>query len=204
MKDRTRTDEVRILMQGLNISTTEMCAIDPVQPSKDRPSTAPTTFDPVVILQPQDRTGSASVRVRRPAVPPVVPSTSFEPPVLPNSENMDEQYEFQQQTDNEKDGPLLHRVTPPQQVIKTIPRSTASQQRKREADAAAKGLVLEAKKPRKEYTCRKCGKGISSPGHTQYRGYGRFCQEFDGKDSVTPSQWVAEKRELEAQKKALD
>ena len=190
LKDKTRSDEIRVLLQGIGIEEPEMCATEPLLPAMQQPTTAPVTVHPVIIAQPIDSTGVASVRIRQPK-----PSTSSQPPVLQRNESSSDELVFQptnQDALDEIDDP----TSPPSRAI---PRSTACARRKRAKLAAEKGIDLPIKKPRQCYTCSKCSKPISSFGHTQFAGYGRFCPEVEGK-LLSAAEWIAEKKALKKQK----
>ncbi|PIK44872.1 hypothetical protein BSL78_18257 [Apostichopus japonicus] len=163
-KEKTRRDEVTMLLQGRQLPPSRVPAEQPLPPAKEGPSRPVSPLIPFQFPEPEDRTGLANVRRKN------VPSTSGS------------------STAAEAPG-----VAPPAKVSRT------TEWRKRKAQALAQTLAPgTAKLPRKEYSCRVCGKGMSSTGHTQFRGK-RYCPDAPGQ--VSKDEWLAKQRAEAAQAK---
>ena len=63
-KNQTRVDEVKILLQGIQVSTPEFCSRDPLPPANVRPNQPSSTKNPMQVEDPTDTTGQANVRGR--------------------------------------------------------------------------------------------------------------------------------------------
>lgn len=162
-KDSVRRDEVKTLIQGLQLPKEVFGTAEELPPVRVRPtSPGPPPDCPLVIQEPVDTTGQAKVRnsVASQSAPP---STSLV---------------------------MLDSSTPTTHVSRT------TEWRRRKAAAAGKqpqGVYEQQtnKPPRKQYGCRVCGKAMSSPGHTQFRGQ-RYCP--DAPNQIPREQWLAQKK----------
>lgn len=79
----------------------------------------------------------------------------------------------------------------------SLSRTTQWRQRKRAAGTTSEGSPSSAigarppKTTRKDYCCRSCGKAMSSPDHSQFRGQ-RYCPSLF--PDVTKEEWLVQKR----------
>ena len=101
--------------------------------------------------------------------------------------------------DLNQEEPIVQVVEEEAEQAKHVSRTTAWRKRKAETaatDAAvgeSKTLETKKNKPRKEYTCKKCGKPMTSSGHTQYRG-NRYCPQ---NNLQSKEEWLKEMRGID-------
>ena len=156
-----------MLMQGLTIPASGMCAPHPLPPARQRSSYQPTIpTNPHPLHEPKDTTGIASVRGSR--------STTLCSP-LPTSTSTPT--------------PILHLLSSPTESLEveetTVPRTTAWRQKKRCAGSLPQPPL------KRKYNCQTCGHSMLGMGHTQYYGQ-RYCPKAAGQ--VPQHQWLAQKR----------
>ena len=191
-KNTTRRDEIRTLLQGLQLPTPGLTASSCLPAAAELPVTIPEVASDVDLhemVDNEDRRGQAQVRGHSTALP--VASTSSAaavslPPATagPSTTNDDDDDDSQQQIVAD---------------LGNMPRTTAWRKRKREAEQCQQQGLDVPVVPRKVYTCRVCNKPMSTPGHTQFRGQ-RYCSETPG---IAPQdEWLRQKRaEAEAKSK---
>ena len=92
--------------------------------------------------------------------------------------------------------PVVIVVEAPQ--LTAMSRTTAWRKRKKEAEAGEQSRTPRCPVARKVYSCRVCGRPMTSEGHTQFRGQ-RYCAQTPG---IAPQdEWLRQKRLEAASKK---
>jgi hypothetical protein len=184
-----RIDEVRTLLQGLEVPQPPLVAIERLLPAKERVPDVAEPPEPHQFVDPSDKRGVAHVRK---AASEVYATTSA---VLASSEN-----EAMSSVTSAASASAGNQPVQDCPVPAKMSRTTAWRQRKRETENQAKPQVQEqgqSSRPR-TYLCRVCGKPMASAGHTQFSGQ-RYCPEAPG---IPPKdQWLQQKREEKAAKK---
>lgn len=155
---------MNLLLQGTEFPLVNFCSETPLPLAKERLTHSTPPVIPATFEEPIDTTGQASVRRRL---------EFTQPPPTPSQEEKVVVYEVIEAVDQT--------LCP-----KKISRTTEWRKRSKELN----GEETKLKKPRKEYSCSKCNKPMSSDGHSQFKGK-RFCAVSDGK---TKEEWLKEMR----------
>ena len=185
-KNSTRISEIRNLMQGIPSSLPPPCASEPLPLPKDRPSLPPPPpEEPHTFTEPEDTTGQAQGRRRRP-----VTATLLSQPSTSAAALLSEAATSASTTSADADpGFLGGEVTVKSESVV----SGTTEWRHRKKNLPPPG------KPRKVYSCRMCSRPMSSEGHTQLCGK-RYCPHAPGQ--IPRDEWLALTKE-EARTKAL-
>ena len=181
-KDTVRRDEIKVLMQGISLPAPRLCASVALPPAQQQPSTPP---DPPPQQhqqeEPEDRTGLAQVRYKAPAV---------------NVASLSRTTLWRQRkkaaiASTSASAASTSKATTV--VVSVAPTSVAAT-----SVVPTSAASTSASFSRKEYSCRICGKAMSSPDHSQFRGK-RYCPSLY--PEVSKEEWLALRR-AEAKAKA--
>ena len=155
-----------MLMQGLTIPASSMCAPQPLPPVRQHSSSQPTLpTNPHPLNEPEDNTGKACVRgSRRSTLCSGLPTSTSAPTPTPHLPSLPTELEVE---------------------VTTIPHTTAWRQKKRCAGS------LPQPPQKRKYNCQTCGHSMSGTGHSQYYGQ-RYCPKAVGQ--IPQDQWIAQKR----------
>ena len=216
--NKTRREEVAMLLQGHTLPRPNICAATPLPLAHTQPTTPPQTPNPHSFPEPPDTVGQARLRSRayvlaplgHPSTPssvisphittaptphPLNPNTST-PPINPLDPNTSTPpiNPLDPNTSTPPINPLDPDLDPAPTLLSTTQPSTMSRttawRRSRQA-----GPV-----PRKERTCSVCGALLSSSDHGQCIGQ-RYCPKLPCQTS-SKEEWLEMKRQERAAKKA--
>ena len=172
-KNSSRRDEIRLLMQGLSPPrpkfTTDPKSLPPVKTLESGPGPSP--LNPHSFPEPEDATGRARLNKRKDTAGTPVGSTAAGPSGLSLGDGHSSLSSAGVSSGADSSSPTSR---------------TTAWRRKRERE--------EGQRPRerKKYTCRICGKPMTSPGHTQFYGQ-RYCPGAPGQ--LPQKEWLRMKRE---------
>ena len=182
-KNAMRRDEIKMLMQGISSPSATHTSDHPLPPPTFLPpGPPPAPLETHHFEEPEDTTGQARVRgqQRPPSAPPA-------PQIQPASRTT----EWRQR-----------------QRAASLASGSASSSASGSASSSASVSVPPTQPPpppttattkqRKVYSCRICGKPMTSPGHTQFRGQ-RYCPDEPGQ--MSKEEWLMLKK-IEARAKA--
>ena len=203
-QDAVRQEEIKLLLLGQQLPVPPMCSTCPLpdalqfNPEDYQPPADGHSFE-----EPEDLTGrfvnirkNAATRPSAPQQPLLTPSLApQQPPSAPSSAPLSATQQPSSAPEQPPSVPSLAPSSAPQQPATQQPssapqqlslapgpsRTTEWRRRKQESEA----------KPRKVYSCRKCGSPMSDSSHTQYRGR-RYCpQAFP---DLTKEDWLLQQR----------
>ena len=167
-KNTSRVQEVRTLLQGLDLPSVEACTAESLpQPEFQPTEPQEPPISPHVFPEVEDTSGEARTRQR--TAPKVAPQTAADTPAVVQH-------------------PAVAGPSTPS-VGTEIEVTTAQVSRTTEWRRKKKGKAIES---RKTYTCRVCSQPMSSAGHTQFRGQ-RYCPYAPGK--IPKEEWLAQRKE---------
>ena len=155
-KNSTRISEIRSLMQGIPSSLPPPCASEPLPLPKNQPSLPPPPPDePHTFTEPEDTTGQAQGRRRRPVMATLLSMPSTSAAALSSEAATSASTTFANANPR-----FLGEVTVKSETV--VSRTAEWRHRKKNMPPPGK--------PRKVYTCRTCSRPMSSEGHTHLCG----------------------------------
>lgn len=193
LKDKTRTSEKQVLLQGTELPATNFTAKDPLPSAKPLGNPNPCLQNPLIIEDPPDNTGMAAVRVRQVVHQQVPQELARSLGASVSTRTTTEEDDLTEKSpDNSSSNPDPH----PKE--KKVSRTTAWRKR----NAAKAGVdahgAASSSKSRKEYGssgCKICQKPLQSDGHRQYYGH-RYCPQ----DTRSYDQWKLQTKNAMAAK----
>lgn len=202
-KNTTRTNEVKLLLQGRSLPGSQLsCASDSLPPAQSRPcSLPPPPDDQLTFPEPEDTTGQAHVRQSRPA-----PSTAQDTSSTSTGTSSAQDPSSEPSSSSSAPGPsssapgpsssapgqTSHAPVPTPATPLLVSRTTEWRRRKQAEAAGSTSAPTTAAAPRsrKVYSCRICGQAMSKQtGHTQFKGK-RYCPMESGQ--VSQEEWLAQ------------
>ena len=198
-KNKTRREEILTLIQGRPLPGRLTLAKEALPPLRETPSDLQGHADPMLFQEPEDRTGLATLRRKQPVTSQPGPSpVSIPPPqviILPGLPGPS----AIPQTSSSQFASASSPSSLPAEIPIRESRTTLWRRRKKAAESGIPPTQAEPTK-RKAYSCKVCGKPMTSEGHSQFKGK-RYCPHEPG---VLPlDQWLQQRR-AEANAKAKE
>ena len=219
-KMEARRDEITLLMQGLTPPQQPLCANESLPPAKKLPSSSgPPPVNPHIITEPEDRTGTIRSRVRRKSSAPgpsglSTPSAASPSDIVNPLSHIDpsrlmaalssfglvnpstaSSHPMNALSSPGPSGLVNPSSTPSVSDSNPPPSRTTVWQHKRDRQEG------KISRPRKTYTCKVCGRPMTSEGHTQFRGQ-RYCPSAPGQ--IPQDEWLQKKKDEAARPPARE
>ena len=197
-KNKTRREEILTLIQGRSLPGRLTLAKEALPPLRETPSDLQGDAEPMLFPEPEDRAGLATLKRKQPVTSqPATSTVSMPPPhviILPGLPGPSAIPQPSSSQFTSASSPSSLAAEP---VCES--RTTLWRRRKKAAESGIPPTQAEPTK-RKAYSCKVCGKPMTSEGHSQFKGK-RYCPHEPG---VLPlDQWLQQRR-AEANAKAKE
>ena len=177
-QDKERTDQIKVLMQGLDVPVTARIAKDPLPAPREKPQNLHGDSTSIQFAEPVDRSNQANFKKCKKSATQIDTGPEyfnpFQTPLSPP--NMQP---FQQQQAQPFYFQMQHGVFP--QQPQPMSRSTMYRNSKKQFTSSSTVTSADAKK-RKIYCCRKCNRPANDGNHPQVKGR-KYCPFVEGADT---------------------